>query len=379
MKSYQKPFEAATGARFRAGNSLTVLQNGEEIFPAMLEAIRGASHSIEFVTYVYWHSRVATEFADALCERAKAGVTVRLLIDAVGGAIMSTRTIGQLERAGVHVGWFRPIRFGHLRRFNYRTHRKVLLIDSTVGFTGGVGIADEWAGAASGPKNWRETHLRIAGPACLDLFAGFADEWAESTGEKLPAPSATPEEAGHYSILTTLSAIGQRPTPMERLFAAAITAATERLWITTAYFVPAPEYIAALCSAVARGVDVRVLTNGDRTNHKSTLYAGRATYDVLIHGGVRIYEYQRTVLHSKVLSVDKQFVSLGSANFDNRSLVLNDELNISVADPGLAAALDRRFQRDLKDTLEVTLATRRSRSWREKILEAGSQSISNQL
>ncbi|HVQ44484.1 MAG TPA: phospholipase D-like domain-containing protein [Candidatus Saccharimonadia bacterium] len=379
MTNYQKPFETATGAKFRAGNRITLLQNGNEIFPAMLEAIRSAQTSIEFVTYVYWRSRVATQFADALCERARAGVTVRVLIDAVGGAIMSTRMVGQLERAGVRVGWFRPIRMGHLRRFNYRTHRKILLIDGRLGFTGGVGIADEWDGDASGPKHWRETHCRVEGPSCLDLFAGFADEWAESTREVLAPPAHAPEEAGHLSILTTPSAIGPRPTPIERLFAAAIAASTTQLWITTAYFVPGPQFIAALCAAAARGVDVRVLTNGPLSNHKSTLYAGRAHYEVLMHAGVKIYEYQRTVLHVKVMTVDHQWATLGSANFDNRSLVLNEELNISVADPTFVAPLDRQFRRDLKDALLITLESRRHRRWHQRLLETTSQAFGDHL
>jgi len=378
MSKYKQQFETATGRLSRPGNVITVLQNGNEIFPSMLQAIRGAESSIEFATYVLWRSHIATEFADALCERARAGVAVRLLIDAIGGAIMSTRTVGALERAGVKVAWFRPMGVGHLRRLNHRTHRKILLVDGRIGFTGGVGIADQWDGDAQGPNNWRETHCRIEGPACLDLHDGFADNWADSTDEILP-PLAVPPSAGTTGILTTLSADGPRPTGIERLFGAAIDIAQERLWITTAYFVPGPEHIQALIAAAARGVDVRVLTNGPRTNHKLTRCAGQASYEVLIENGVRIYEYQRTVLHVKLITVDGQWATIGSANFDNRSFVLNDELNISVGGAEFAAPLDRQFMQDLKSSKHISIATWQRRGWHHRLLEAGSRAFSKQL
>ena len=378
MKNHQKQFESFSAGEFRDGNQLTVLQNGEEIFPAMLEAIRNAQTSVEFVTYVYWHSKIATQFADALCERARAGVAVRLLIDAIGGAIMSTRTVGALEQAGVKIAWFRPLRFGHLRRANNRTHRKILIVDSNLGFTGGVGIADEWDGDGSGPGNWRETHCRIVGPACLDMVLGFHENWLEATGEQLPLPKL-PDPAGSIAILTTLSSNGPRPTPMERLFEGAIAAAATRLWITTAYFVPSPELVKALAAAAARGVDVRILTNGSRTNHKFTLHAGRARYDDLIAGGVKMFEYQRTVIHVKVITVDGHWATTGSTNLDYRSLVLNDEMNISVVDQDIIATLDEHFSHDLKDSKEISLASRQHLSWFQRVLEASSSAFSKQL
>src|ERR1700683_2057577 len=175
--------EAATGTPYRSANSFTILQNGDQIFPAMLEAIRSAKTSIEFVTFVYWRSDIATEFANALAERARAGVQVRLLVDAVGGAIMNSRTVWDLERAGVKVAWFRPARWQYLRKLNNRTHRKILVVDAILAFAGGVGIADEWTGNADSPRHWRETHVRIAGPACADLRASFAESWLEGGRE----------------------------------------------------------------------------------------------------------------------------------------------------------------------------------------------------
>ncbi len=378
MNKYQNHFETAMACAFRPGNSLKLLQNGDEIFPAMLEAIRGAQSTIEFTTYVYWHSQIATEFADALCERAKAGVTVRLLVDAIGGAIMSTRTIGKLEQAGVHVAWFRPLRFGHLRQINHRTHRKILIIDGRIGFTGGVGIADEWNGRAQGPNNWRETHCRVSGPACQDLFEGFAANWFEATRERL-VPPPIPPAAGSAAVLTTISVAGPRPTAIERLFSTAIAAAQERLWITSAYFVPSAETVAALTAASLRGVDVRIITNGKSTNHKLTRHAGQASYETLIENGVKIYEYQRTMLHAKVITIDHSWATLGSANLDNRSLVLNDELNISIVDPTIIVQIERQFWQDIKASQHIRIALWHRRRWLERLAIAGSSVFSKQL
>ncbi len=378
MSKYKQQFETATGRLSRPGNKITVLQNGNEIFPAMMRAINGAQTSIEFTTYVLWRSHIATDIADALCERARAGVSVRLLIDAVGGAIMSTRTFGKLVQAGVKVAWFRPMGVRQLRHLNHRTHRKILLVDGLIGFTGGVGIADQWGGNAQGPDHWRETHCRIEGPACIDLHEGFADNWLEATSERLPPP-ATPPSLGPTEILTTPSTDGPRPTGIERLFGAAIATAQNRLWIATAYFVPRPEQIAALCAAAARGVDVRVLTNGPSTNHKLTRLAGQASYEALIENGVRIYEYQRTVLHVKLITVDSQWATIGSANFDNRSFVLNDELNISIEGADFAALLDKQFMQDLKGSKHISMASWQHRGWRNRMLEAGSRAFSQQL
>jgi cardiolipin synthase len=378
VDAYQHPFESATGRAFQPGNHVTLLQNGVEIFPAMLEAIRGARASVDFCTYVLWRSRIASEFADALCERAKAGVTVRLLVDAVGGAVMSTRTVAQLERAGVRIAWFRPLRPGHLRLANHRTHRKILLIDGHTGFTGGVGIADEWDGNADHAKHWRETHCRITGPACAQLFAGFADNWLAATHEHLAAPPV-PKPTGHTAILSTASSVGARPTSIERLFETAVTIARERLWITSAYFVPSPALIAGLIAAAGRGVDVRVITNGPFTNHKITWRAGQATYMQLAEAGVKIYEYQPTVLHAKVMTVDHAWATLGSANFDDRSLVLNDEFNISVTDPDIVAALDQQFWRDLERSQHMRMAILHRRPWHHRLIIAGSSVFSRQL
>jgi len=382
IEAEQKRFvdlvEAATGSKFRPANKLTILQNGDQIFPAMLAAIRSAKHSIGFTTYVYWSSDIASQFADALSERARAGVKVRLLVDAVGGAVMNARTVWQLERAGVRVAWFRPLRWPYMRKLNNRTHRKVLVVDTKHGFCGGVGIADEWAGNADTPNHFRETHAQITGPAIADLFASFAENWQEATGERLGL-MPQPADAGTIAIHTASSTAGTPPTVMERLFQAVITAAQHRLWITTAYFVPSDRLCDALSEAVARSVDVRLLTNGPLTNHRITRWAGRASYARLLGAGVKIYEYQGTVLHSKVLTVDGAWGTIGSANVDDRSLVLNDELNISFTDLDLIGQLDRQFEIDTQRAREIRPSEWPGRPLPGRLAESGASLFRHQL
>jgi cardiolipin synthase len=376
---FARAIERATGSAFREGNKFTILQNGDEIFPSMLRAVRQAKVSIEFLTYVFWRSSVASEFADALCERARAGIAVRLLVDAAGGAKIGARTVWQLERAGVRVEWFRPGRFKYIRQLNHRTHRKILLVDGSIGFTGGVGIADEWKGSAQDKRHWRETHCRIDGPACIDMHNGFAESWLETTGEKLIPPMPA-EHKNNIAVHTTISTSGgERPTSMEKLFTAIMTTARHRLWITTAYFVPSEEYVKVLVKAAKRGVDVRILTNGNLSNHRLALLAGRATYSHLLENGVKIYEYQKTVLHTKVMTADSSYATIGSTNLDDRSLVLNDELNVSVTDSELVGALDLKFLQDVKDAKYIRSTHWYQRGWINRFAEASSSVFRGQL
>ncbi|MDB5178529.1 MAG: Cardiolipin synthase [Patescibacteria group bacterium] len=370
--------QEATGTPYRAGNQITILQNGDEIFPAMLAAIRGAETQIEFLTYVFWRSRIASEVEQALCERARAGIKVRLLLDAIGAATMDTRSLWRLERAGVQVAWFRPVRWPHLHKFNNRTHRKILLVDGAVGFTGGVGIADEWTGSAQDRHHWRETHCRIEGPACLDLYAGFAENWREATRQRLPE-LPTPLDRGSVAVHTTISSTRSRPTQIEKLLDVVFAAAEHRLWITSAYFIPSPKIVEALAAAARRGVDVRVLTNGPFTDYKITLFAARATYQPLLDSGVKIYEYQHTMHHSKIITADSMWATLGSTNLDNRSLVLNDELNISVTDPGTITTLDLQFLEDLKKSHYIRSSVWPQRNWIARLPEIGSSLFWRQL
>ncbi|MDF2461013.1 MAG: cardiolipin synthase [Candidatus Saccharibacteria bacterium] len=370
-KSIKSAVEAATGSRHRPGNSFTILKDGEQIFPAMLEDVRRAEHSIEFLSFVFWRSRVASEFATALIDRAKAGVKVRLLVDAVGGASISARTIWELEKAGVQVGWFRPGRWKYLSRFNHRTHRKLLIVDARIGFTGGVGIADEWI-------QWRETHCRVEGPAVADMHAGFADSWYESVGDRLGPVDPAPK-AGNIDVHTTISTAGTRPTQAELLVTAICAAATRRLWISSAYFVPSPDVISMLSAAAVRKVDVRILTNGPKTNHRITRAAGRAFYQSLLDAGVKIYEYQPTLHHSKVMTADNTWATIGSTNIDPRSLVLNDELNVSVSNNKLVDQLDEQFIADLEHSILITPEDWAARSRFDRLAESAASLFAAQL
>jgi cardiolipin synthase A/B len=379
---FARMVEALTVAPLRQGNRVTVLRNGAEIFPAMLEAIRSAERTIDFATYVYWTGSIAPEFAEALAERSEAGVEVNVLLDAVGAAKMDRSLIDRLEAAGAKVAWFRPTRWYTLHKLNNRTHRKILVVDGRVGFTGGVGIAEEWTGNCEDPGHWRDTHVRVEGPAARDLFGGFLDNWAEATQCILSGPDHLPDIDGFddgVQVQVTRSTAEKGATDAEHLFYAAIACAQERIWLTTAYFAPRRAFVEALCEAVGRGVDVRVLTNGPHIDKQVVRQAGHRTYQRMLECGVRIFEYQRTMLHAKVMIVDANWATVGSINFDNRSFALNDELNLSLRDRGVVAGLEKHFLADLDESRELELAAWRSRPVTRRARELASAAVRREL
>jgi cardiolipin synthase A/B len=379
---FARMVEALTVAPLRQGNRVTVLRNGCEIFPAMLEAIRAAERTVNFATYVYWTGSIAPEFAAALAERAEAGVEVNVLLDAVGAAKMDPTLVERLERAGATVAWFRPPKWWTLHKLNNRTHRKILVVDGRVGFTGGVGIAEEWTGNCEDPGHWRDTHVRVEGPAARDLLGGFLDNWAEATRCILSGPDHLPDVRGFedgIQVQVTRSTAEKGSTDAEHLFYTAIACASERIWLTTAYFAPRRAFVDALCDAVGRGVDVRVLTNGPHIDRQAVREAGRRTYGRMLECGVRILEYQRTMLHAKILIVDANWATVGSINFDNRSFALNDELNISLRDRAVVAGLEKHFLADIDDAVELDLAAWRSRPTGVRVRELASAAIRREL
>lgn len=369
------------------GNSITLLHNGDEIFPAMLDAISSAQLRIDFCTYVYWKSAIANKFATALAERAQAGVAVHLVVDAIGGATMDTRTLTRLERAGVQVAWFRPLTVKHLLQANHRTHRKILVVDGVIGFTGGVGIAEEWTGRAHSPHHWRETHSRLTGPVCQELTAAFCDNWLVATGRKLPPLDLTLTAQSHpapgthrnVSITAIASRGGQRPAVLETEFLRAFARARHNINLTTAYFVPNEKITQALIQAARRGVLVRIITNGPRTNHRFTRWCSRSLYAPLLDAGIKIFEYSPTVLHSKTLTIDGQWSHIGSANIDDRSLLLNDEFDISIEHTGLSAELDAAFADDLSHCVAIDSQTWLQRSWFDRTLERSAWLLRTQV
>lgn len=342
--------ESLTGAPVSFGNDLDVLVNGDRIFPALLEALRSAERSINLLTYVYWRGEIAEEVAEALCERARAGVTVNLLLDWVGSARMDARLLERLDAAGAAVVKFRPLHPWTWRRLGNRTHRKVAVVDGRIGFIGGVGIADEWTGDADDPDHWRDTHVRVHGPVVRALQGAFAENWLEATGAVLAGPDHLPHldpVDGGPPMQVVRSAAGVGDTDAEALYFLALASARESIELTAAYFAPRPAFQDALADAAARGVQVRVLVPGPHIDKQFVRLAGRRTYARLLEDGVQVFEYQPTMLHAKTLVVDGGWSSIGSVNFDNRSFQLNDEATLCVQGPDVARALHEQFERDL--------------------------------
>jgi cardiolipin synthase len=348
--------EALTGAPISWGDDAELLVNGDRIFPAYLETIAGARRTLCLTTYVYWRGDIAHEVADALCKRAREGVEVNVIIDAVGGMRMDTALIEQMETAGVRVVSFRPPRFYAARRVTHRTHRKLLVADGEVGLTGGVGIAEEWTGDAQDPDHWRDTHVRVRGPVVRGLFGAFAENWLEATGEVLSGDGYLPDienAEGGGPMMVVRSSAGVGDTNVEALYYLAIAAARETLDLTAAYFVPRPAFADALCDAAERGVRVRVLVPGRHIDKRAVRVAGRAAYDQLVACGVEVYEYRPTMLHAKSMTVDGAWASVGSVNFDNRSFQLNDEATLCVLSEDFAGRLTAQLERDLESSERI--------------------------
>lgn len=348
--------EAITMAPIAHGNEIELFINGDEIFPAMIETMRGAQESLNFLTYLYWSGEIACEIAAALCDRAKAGVEVNVLLDAVGSAKMDRDLIRQMDESGVTFAYFRPPKPYAMRRLNNRTHRKLLIADGEIGMTGGVGIADQWTGNAQDPEHWRDTHVRVRGPVVRGLQGAFAENWLEATGHVLVGPQYLPQleplnDDGAMQVVRSTATVGD--TNIEALYFLAIECARETLHLTSAYFAPRPAFVEALTDAAERGVDVRVLVPGPHIDKEFVRQAGRAVYEELLASGVQIFEYRPTMIHAKTLSIDGVWSSVGSVNFDNRSFQLQDEVTLCVCSRDFAGRLDAQFERDLERSEQI--------------------------
>lgn len=381
-EGFLRAAESLTQAPISRGNQIELLINGDRIFPCFCETIRRARRTVKLLTYVYWLGDIAEQVAEAVCERARAGVTCRVLIDAVGAARMGGSLIERMEGCGVTVRRFRPPKPYAIRRVNNRTHRKILVVDGQVGLTGGVGIADEWTGDAQDPDHWRDTHVRVRGPVVRGLLGAFAENWLEATGEVIAGDDDLPDlaPAGDGAAMQVIrSTAGVGDTNVETLYFLAIAAARERIDLTSAYFAPRPAFLRALEDASRRGVRLRVLVPGREIDKGVVRHAGRATYGGLLEAGVGIWEYRPTMLHAKTLVVDGAWSVVGSANFDNRSFQLNDEAVLAVQDRGFAAALTETFAADLAASGEVTLDGWRRRPVTERAREVGSRLLRREL
>jgi cardiolipin synthase len=353
------------------GNKATELINGDGIFPSMLQAIRGARKTILFETYIYWSGEIGDAFAEALAERARNGVKVHVLLDWVGSSKMDDELLDKMKSAGVEVEKYHPLRWYNLGRLNNRTHRKLLIVDGSVGFTGGVGIAQIWTGNAQDPDHWRDSHFRVEGPVVAQMQSVMLDNWSKTTGKVLHGAHYFPElkPVGTESAQMFASSPNGGSESMMMMYLLAITAATRSIDLSSAYFVPDDITRKALVSAVKRGVRVRIITPGKYIDAETVRRASRGLWGELLEAGVQMYEYQPTMYHCKMMIVDGLMTSVGSTNFDVRSFRLNDEANLNIYDAGFAARQTRVFEADLTQSRRITLDAWATRPLTEKLHE----------
>jgi cardiolipin synthase len=364
-----------------SGNRFEVLRNGDEIFPSMLAGIRSAQKTITFETFIYWSGEIGEQFAAALADKARSGVAVHVLLDWVGSSKMDKRYLQMLRESGADVIQYHKPRITGLGRMNDRTHRKLLVIDGHTGFTGGVGIAEEWTGHAQDEKHWRDTHFRVEGPVAGHMQAVFMDNWIKATGDVLHGPDYFPEIApvGEGVAHMFSSSPSGGSDDMQLMYLMAITAATHTIHLASAYFVPDKLTINAIVEATRRGVKVQIVTPGKHIDTHTVREASRAGWGDLLKAGVEIYEYQPTMFHCKLLIVDELLVSVGSTNFDNRSFKLNDEANLNIYDRDFAKAQIAIFADDIKQSKRVTLEDWNRRPLIEKLIERTVALLDSQL
>lgn len=378
---FRREMGVMLGPGITAGNKVTDLQNGDQIFPAMLDAIASAQRTITFETYIYWSGDIGQKFADALAERARAGVKVKVMLDWAGSIKMEDALLEEMQSAGVEVHQYRPLRWYNLGRLNNRTHRKLLVVDGKIGFTGGVGIADQWEGDAQDVDHWRDMHFRIEGPAVSQIQAAFNDNWIKTTGVVLNGEDYFPAlpHAGDMDAHMFIASPAGGSESMHLMYLMAIAAAEHSIDLQAAYFVPDELMLNALKAARHRKVRVRIILPGEHTDSDSVRLASKAQWGELLLAGVEIYEYQPTMMHNKLLIVDKVMTSVGSTNFDERSFRLNDEASLNIYDPAFAARMTEVFETDLKPTVRYTYQSWQARPLKEKLFEKFVLPIKSQL
>ena len=378
---FRRTLSVMLGPVILPGNSFEVYVNGDEIFPPMLAAIAGARRSISFETYIYWSGQVGKDFAEALAERARAGVKVRVLLDWLGSSKMDKAYLATMEQAGVEIRKFHEPRWYNLNKLNNRTHRKLLVIDGATGFTGGVGIAEEWTGHAQDADHWRDSHFRATGPVVAQMQAVFADNWMKATGTVLDGSDYFPQIAatGNGDAQMFASSPSGGSESMELMYLMIINAATRTIDLSAAYFVPDELSRDAFVAAMKRGVRVRIITPGPHTDAETVRRASRALWGDLLAAGAEVYEYQPTMFHAKVLVVDDLLVSVGSTNFDDRSFRLNDEASLNILDEQFARKQVQIFERDLRVSKRMTFEQWQSRPLAEKAWEHAAALLSPQL
>jgi cardiolipin synthase len=378
---FRRTLDVMLGFAILPGNRVEALVNGDRIFPSMLEAIRGARRSITFETYIYWSGGIGKEFVAALSERARAGVKVHVLIDWFGSWKIDDAVLKEMRAAGVEVVHYNPLRWNTLAQMNNRTHRKLLVVDGAIGFTGGVGIADEWTGDAQDEKHWRDTHFRLEGPAVAQMQASFMENWIEATGAVLHGEAYFPalERRGPALAQVFVSSPGGGGESAQFLYLLSIVSAAKSIRMSASYFVPDGVEVKAFVAALKRGVRVQIILPGPSTDSGVTRRASRADWGDLLRAGAEIYEYQPTMFHVKALVVDDLWTTVGSTNFDSRSFSVNDEANLNVYDRDFAIAQARIFENDLKRARRITLEEWENRPWTAKLWEHTTGLLSSQL
>lgn len=378
---YQRSLGELLGQPITGGNRIEAFYNGDRIFPPMLEAIRSARQTITFETYIYWSGDIGRSFADALTERAKAGVKVHVLIDWVGSAKIDEAFLREMKQAGVEIRKFHKPDWYAITQLNNRTHRKLLVVDGRTGFTGGVGIAPEWLGNAQDANHWRDSHFKVQGPVVAQMQSVFMDNWIKASGAMLHGeayfPALVAVGDGRAQVFSSSPSGGSENVRL--MYLLSIVAASRTVDLSSAYFVPDDLAVDALVAAMARGVKLRIITPGPIIDSQTVRGASRSSWGRLLKAGAQISEYQPTMFHCKVFTVDGLLVSVGSTNFDNRSFRLNDEANLNVYDAAFAAAQTVQFESDLGQSRRITFDEWQHRPWLEKSMEYLAAGLSTQL
>jgi cardiolipin synthase len=363
---------AVTGGWVSDGNAVEVLTNGDRFYPAELAAIKGAKRFVHIECYIFHQGRVSDEVLNALEERARAGVEVRMVIDSIGSTSYPDGRFTRLRQAGGRVAWYHLVRWYSWPRANNRTHRELMIVDGVVGFAGGAGFADQWRYTEGHDPQWRDTMVRFEGGAATGLEATFSENWLEASGEMLVAPEYYPPASARGSVkalAVTSSPTTGRSSEARVLLQTLIAKATRSIHITNPYFLPDKSLRRELVKAVTRGVDVTILLPGTKADHLLTRRSSRALYGDLLKGGARIFEYQPAMIHAKITLIDGLWAVVGSTNFDSRSFGLNDEINVAMPDAGVAARLEQDFDNDLKSSRRISYEQWQRRPFWQKIEE----------
>jgi cardiolipin synthase len=378
---FQRNMNVMFGPPLIGGNQARALVNGDVFFADMLQAIADAKRTITFESYIFWSGDIGNRFTEALIERAQAGVKVHLLFDALGSGDIDDDWVKRMRAAGIEVEKYNPWRLTTLPRINNRTHRKIMVVDGRIGYTGGAGVGDEWTGNAQDPKHWRDTQFRVEGPVVLQMQAAFIENWIEVTGRVLHGTEYFLElgRAGEQAAQFIVTSPGGGSESMQLMYLMSIAAATKSIQLSAAYFVPDDVEIRTLVAAAKRGVRVQLIVPGKATDSPLVRRASRSTWGKLLEAGVEFYEYEPTFFHCKVMIVDDLWVSVGSTNFDSRSFSVNDEANLNVYDREFALAQARIFEGDLKRSKRISLEAWRNRPWTEKLWEHTLGLFSSQL